>query len=78
LQNHPPDRYAQDGHQPTEEKTQELEIRHNIRMLSEHPSIIIYDGCNECQVYMDDPNASIYATFVMRIVAEEDYSRSIW
>jgi hypothetical protein len=27
---------------------------------------------------MDDPNTSIYATFVMRIVAEEDYSRSIW
>ncbi|KAL3940829.1 MAG: hypothetical protein SGBAC_004699 [Bacillariaceae sp.] len=69
--------YAQGGHDPKETQTQELEIRHNVRLLSNHPSIVIWDGCNECLVEMDKPS-SIYATFVMRVVAEEDGSRSIW
>jgi beta-mannosidase len=69
--------YAQGGHSPKETETQELEIRHNIRLLSNHPSIVIWDGCNECMVEMDKAT-SIYATFVMRLVAEEDGSRSIW
>jgi len=69
--------YAQSGHDPKETETQEMEIRHNVRLLSHHPSIVIWDGCNECLVEMDKPS-SIYATFVMRVVAEEDGSRSIW
>eukprot|EP00980_Cylindrotheca_fusiformis_P005569 scaffold1183_cov114-Cylindrotheca_fusiformis.AAC.2 len=69
--------YAQGGHSPKETKTQELEIRHNVRLLSNHPSIVIWDGCNECTVDMEK-GSSIYATFVMRLVAEEDGSRSVW
>jgi len=69
--------HAQEGHFPAETMAQELEIRHNIRVLTRHPSIVIWDGCNECIVRMDQPT-SMCATFVMRLVAEEDTSRSIW
>lgn len=48
-----------------------------IRRLSHHPSIIIWDGCNECHVVIGTPTG-IYATFVLTIVAQEDASRAIW
>lgn len=69
--------YAQDGHSPLEEPTQDAELRHQVRRLSHHASIIVWDGCNECQVYMNNPT-SIYATFVMTVVAQEDQSRAVW
>ena len=69
--------YAQSGHAPRASKMQELELRHAIRRLSAHPSIALWDGCNECQVVMSTPTA-IYATFVMTVVAQEDASRAIW
>lgn len=69
--------YAQDGHSPQATVQQDAEIRHNIRRLSHHPSIAIWDGCNECQVKMKT-DTEIYATFVMTVVAEEDRSRSLW
>lgn len=56
--------------------TQDAEHRHNVRKLSNHPSIVLYDGCNECQVKMGTGTA-IYATFVMTVVGEEDNSRSM-
>lgn len=70
--------YAQKGHAPLKTATQDAELRHQIRRLSHHPSIIIWDGCNECTVAMSDPGTSIYATFVMTVVAEEDKMRVIW
>eukprot|EP00039_Didymoeca_costata_P021562 m.2498 g.2498 ORF g.2498 m.2498 type:complete len:975 (-) comp2531_c0_seq1:113-3037(-) len=57
--------------------TQANELRHQIRRLSHHPSIVLWDSCNECVV---TPNTSsiVYATFVMTIVAQEDRSRVVW
>ena len=69
--------YAQQGHAPNKTHIQEVELRHSIRRLSSHPSIVVWDGCNECRVIMGKPT-EIYATFVMTIVAEEDQSRAVW
>lgn len=69
--------YAQGGHDPRGTSEEEAELRHIIRRLSHHPSIMVWDGCNECQVKMNSSTA-IYATFVMTIVAEEDASRIVW
>ncbi|CAE7407283.1 MANBA [Symbiodinium natans] len=69
--------YAQLGHAPERTSVQDTELRHQVRRLSSHPSIVIWDGCNECTVTMGSPT-EIYATFVMTVVAEEDSSRSIW
>jgi beta-mannosidase len=69
--------YAQLGHSPTNDTTEELELRHQMRRLSHHPSIVIWDGCNECQVVIGTPTG-IYATFVLAVVAQEDASRVIW
>ena len=43
-----------------------------MRRLSHHPSIVIWDGCNECG------GQDIYASFVMTTVAQEDKSRVVW
>ena len=69
--------YAQQGHSPKATRAQDAELRHNIRRLSSHPSIVMWDGCNECQVKMGT-DTEIYATFVMTVVAQEDKSRSVW
>ena len=37
----------------------------------------MWDGCNECHVVIGT-DTGIYATFVMRVVAEEDQSRVVW
>jgi len=69
--------YAQQGHAPAGSRLEELEIRHNVRRLSHHASIMVWDGCNECQVIMHT-ETEIYATFVMTVVADEDSSRAVW
>ncbi|CAK9039686.1 unnamed protein product [Durusdinium trenchii] len=69
--------YAQSGHAPEKNQVQDTELRHQVRRLSSHPSIVIWDGCNECTVLMGT-DTGIYASFVMTVVAEEDDSRSIW
>ena len=69
--------FAQRGHSPQVSKTEELEFRHQARRLAQHPSIVIWDGCNECKVDMSGPTA-IYATFLLTVIAEEDRMRSIW
>ena len=38
--------YAQQGHAPVANAVQESEIRHQVRRLSHHPSIVMWDGCN--------------------------------
>lgn len=67
----------EEGHGPTRTETIEHEIRHLVRSLAPHPSIVLWNGCNECSVVMGTPT-EIYATFVMQTVAEEDDTRSIW
>eukprot|EP00463_Aulacantha_scolymantha_P006251 TRINITY_DN783_c1_g1_i1.p1 TRINITY_DN783_c1_g1~~TRINITY_DN783_c1_g1_i1.p1 ORF type:complete len:371 (+),score=60.07 TRINITY_DN783_c1_g1_i1:217-1329(+) len=69
--------YAQGGHSPKVTSTQDAELRHNIRRLSSHPSIVLWDGCNECRVIIGT-GTGIYATFVMTVVSQEDKSRSLW
>jgi len=69
--------YAQGGHSPANTTVQDAELRHNIRRLSNHPSIVMWDGCNECHVVIGTPTG-IYATFVMTVVAQEDASRPVW
>lgn len=65
------------GHSPSESKIQERELRHQVRRLSAHASIVIWDGCNECQVIMESASG-IYAKFILKVVVEEDKSRSVW
>ena len=56
------------GHRPVETEIVESEIRHLVRSLSAHPSIVVWNGCNECQVVMGTLT-EIYARFVMKVVA---------
>ena len=42
--------YAQQGHAPTADATQAAELSHNVRRLSHHASIVLFDGCNEVRV----------------------------
>ena len=51
--------YAQSGHAPANEPTQEAELRHQVRRLSSHASIVLWDGCNECQVKMGTPTPTL-------------------
>lgn len=69
--------YAQGNHDPKVTATQDAELRHQIRRLSHHPSIMLWDGCNECHVIIGTPTG-IYATFVLTVVSEEDQSRVLW
>lgn len=64
-------------HGPSKTPAIQREIQHFVRSLASHPSIVIWNGCNECQVVMGTSN-EIYATFVMQTVADEDNTRSIW
>eukprot|EP01048_Picozoa_sp_COSAG05_P012067 COSAG05_NODE_1183_length_5592_cov_2.043328_5_plen_147_part_00 len=66
--------YAQGGHSPKNDAVQDAELRHQIRRLASHPSIVMWDGCNECRVIIGT-GTGIYATFVMTVVAEEDKVR---
>jgi beta-mannosidase len=68
--------YSSDGRIPPNATslTEEAELRHNVQRLSSHPSIVMWDACNEC----DAVNVAVYYTFVARIMAEEDPSRVIW
>jgi hypothetical protein len=53
-------------------KSQETEIRHQIRRLSHHPAVVSYDAVNEAGGF------GLFSSFVMTIVAHEDPSRVIW
>ena len=64
-------------HSTMESEVVEQEIRHTVRNLASHPSIVLWSGCNECSVVMGTPS-EIFATFVMRIIAEEDNTRIVW
>ena len=47
---------------------EEAELRYQIRRLSSHASIAVWDGCNECQVLLNT-SSCVYASFVMTVVA---------
>jgi len=40
--------FAQGNHAPSATPTQSAEILYQVRRLAEHPSIAVWDGCNEC------------------------------
>jgi hypothetical protein len=67
----------QSNHGAINTTTMEKEIRHVVRSLAHHPSIAMWSGCNECSVEMDT-KYSIYASFVMQTVGEEDPTRPLW
>ena len=64
--------YAQQGHAPAVSAMQDAEIRHQVRRLSSHPSLAVWDSCNECG------GSGIYASFVMAAIVAEDSSRPPW
>ena len=35
-------------HEPTGSEAEAMEIAHNLRALSHHPAIIVWNACNEC------------------------------
>jgi hypothetical protein len=64
--------YSQGNPAPTANDLERAEIVHTVRRLAHHPSLAVYDGCNECV------GQGIYASFVMTVVAGEDGSRPPW
>ena len=50
----------------------EAEIEHNIKRLSHHPSIVLWDACNECKMFYP------WWRGVLPTVAAVDKSRPIW
>jgi hypothetical protein len=61
-------------HEPRGSDDEAAEVRGAVRALAHHPSIAVWNACNEC-----DPVASpLYASHVMAKVANEDSSRPLW
>ena len=52
--------------------SERAEMDYQIKRLSHHPSIAMWDGCNECG------GGGLYESFVMPTVASLDRSRPIW
>ena len=59
-------------HQPKGSDAEAAEIEHNLRRLAHHPSIFVWNACNECG------GGGLYTSFAMTKVAEVDASRPIW
>ena len=53
------------------------EVSHQVRRLSPHPAVVLYDSNNEDVVEPSGPTA-LYATLIMAAVAAEDPSRILW
>lgn len=60
------------NHGAVETSTVTAELRHMIRSLSTHASIVLWNGCNECS------SVNLFASYIMRVVADEDDTRPIW
>ena len=65
--------YGTDGIMPGASATpnQRAEIRHQVRRMGHHPSVIAWSGCNECG------GLGVYTDFVMTTVAAEDRTRPV-
>ena len=59
------------------ENRQEIirEIQYIVRLLSSHPSIVIWNGCNECDI---KPHENDSVNEAMDTVAMEDPTRIVW
>ena len=57
---------------PTQNAMQDAEMRYQLRRLSHHPSIVMWDACNECGA------KGLWASFVAPTVADEEPSRPLW
>lgn len=66
--------YAQAGHSPTADATQKAEIEYQVRRLSHHPSIVVWDACNECR----SKGSDVYASFVSTTIARTNPSNVVW
>jgi beta-mannosidase len=62
----------EDGHGAFEDDNVREEIVNLVRRLIHHPSIVLWNGCNECTTN------DLYASFVMKTVADVDNTRVIW
>ena len=52
--------------------SERAEMDYQVKRLSHHPSIAMWDGCNECG------GGGLYESFVMPTVASLDFSRPTW
>ena len=43
--------YAQEGHAPANTTDQTKELQHQIRRLSSHPAIVMWDGCESVTLH---------------------------
>lgn len=53
-------------------KQESEELAYQLKRLSHHPAVAMWDGCNECG------GGGLYESFVMPTVAKHDTSRPIW
>lgn len=53
------------------------EVTYQVRRLSHHPSIVLYDSANEVIVQKSGPTA-LYTALVIATIAKEDFSRIVW
>ena len=65
--------YGTDGIMPGAAATpnQEAELRHQVRRLGHHASLVAWSGCNECG------GLGVYTDFVITTVADEDHTRPV-
>jgi len=64
------------NHGAEESSNTKDEIQHIVRQLMSHPSIVLWNGCNECGYASKD--LSVYYSFVLKTVGETDVTRPIW
>ena len=66
-------RYGTDGIMPGAQATpnQEAEIRHQVRRLGHHASLVAWSGCNECG------GMGVYTDFVITTAVTEDKTRPV-
>lgn len=57
---------------PTQNAMQDAEMRYQLRRLSHHPSIMLWDACNECS------SKALWFSFVVPTIADEEPSRPLW